>query len=362
MSDAGWRGRRVFITGHTGFKGSWLALWLADLGAEVTGYALPAASGSSLFEGARVSELIRHVEGDVRDLAQLEAALDAARPEVVFHLAAQALVRPSYESPIETYATNVMGTAHLLDACRRVSGLRAVVCVTSDKCYENREWVWPYRESDPMGGYDPYSSSKGAAELVISAYRQSFFCADRSALIASVRAGNVIGGGDWAVDRLVPDIIRAMTAGERPLIRSPNSVRPWQHVLEALRGYLMIAERLFAGETQIATGWNFGPADDDARPVSWIVERMLAEWGAVGWDAPATPQPHEATLLRLDCSKARSELGWRPAMNLHEALAKVVAWHRDVSEGADPRTVCLNQLNEFRAVVSSGDTRNRTWN
>jgi CDP-glucose 4,6-dehydratase len=352
LVSADWRGRRVFITGHTGFKGSWLALWLAGLGAEVTGYALPAPTDPSLFETARVAELIHHVEGDVRDAAALEAALAAAQPEVVFHLAAQPLVRYSYAEPIETYATNVMGTVHLLDAVRRVESVKAVVCITSDKCYENREWVWPYRENDPMGGYDPYSSSKGAAELVISAYRRSFF--ESGALIASVRAGNVIGGGDWALDRLVPDLVRALEAGKQPEIRSPNAVRPWQHVLEALGGYLLIAERLLAGDRSAATGWNFGPADDDTQPVRWIVERMLDLWGATGWIKPEGATLHEAKTLKLDCSKARNELGWRPALSLGDALALVVEWHRTVGNGGDAREICQSQLRAYQTKFRAG--------
>jgi CDP-glucose 4,6-dehydratase len=346
VNEARWQGRRVFLTGHTGFKGAWLALWLSEMGAEVTGYSLPAPTDPSLFEQARVAEAVRHIEGDVRDLAALEVAMAEARPEVVFHLAAQPLVRYSYAEPVETYATNVMGTVHLLDACRRVKDVKAVVCITSDKCYENREWIWPYRENDPMGGHDPYSSSKGAAEIVVSAYRRSFF--EEGPGIASVRAGNVIGGGDWALDRLVPDIVRAAIAGERPLIRAPKSVRPWQHVLEALRGYLMIAERLLGGDRSAASAWNFGPADDDTRPVDWIVDKLLGYWGAPGWDKPEGPQPHEAKLLKLDCSKARSELGWRPNLSLDGTLRMIAEWHRAVADGADPRTVSLDQLRTYR--------------
>jgi CDP-glucose 4,6-dehydratase len=343
-----WQGCRVLVTGHSGFKGGWLSLWLQQLGAEVTGFSLPAPTDPSFFEQTRLADLVHHVEGDVRDPAAVESAVREACPEVVFHLAAQPLVRYSYEAPVETYATNVMGTAHVLEACRKIDSVRAIVCVTSDKCYENCEWVWPYRECDPMGGHDPYSSSKGAAELVISAYRRSFFKA--GARVASVRAGNVIGGGDWGADRLVPDIIRAMLAGQRPLIRSPRSVRPWQHVLEALSGYLLIAQKLLEGRDECACGWNFGPADEDARPVSWIVETMLEAFGAEGWDKPEGAQPHEATLLKLDTSKARSELGWRPAMDLGAALATTAEWHRDVHAGADAREVSLRQLADYRQL------------
>jgi len=345
VTDAFWQGRRVFLTGHTGFKGSWMALWLTQMGAKVTGFSLEAET-PSLFRQARVEELVDHVVGDIRDLAAVEAAMAAARPEVVFHLAAQPLVRLSYECPVETYATNVQGTVHVLDACRRQADLKAIVCITSDKCYENREWVWPYRESDPMGGYDPYSSSKGAAELVISAYRRSYF--STGAKLASVRAGNVIGGGDWAADRLVPDILRAMIDGESPLIRSPASIRPWQHVLEALGGYLMIAERLVQGHEWAATGWNFGPVDDDTQPVSWIVDRLVADWGADGWTRGESPTLHEAKVLKLDCSKARNELGWRPAWGLETALARIVEWHRAVADGGDARAISMQQLSTYR--------------
>ena len=344
-----WRGRRVFITGHTGFKGSWLALWLADIGAEVTGYALPAPTNPSLFVEAGIAELVTHIEGDVRDLPKLQAAIVRARPEVVLHLAAQPLVRYSYDEPVETYATNVMGTVHLLEACRHVDSIRAIVAVTSDKCYENIESHRPYREDDAMGGYDPYSSSKGAAELVISAYRRSFFSSGVG--VASVRAGNVIGGGDWAADRLIPDIVRAVEVGKRPMIRSPNSIRPWQHVLEALGGYLMIADRLIQRDASAATGWNFGPDDDDAKPVSWIVENMLARWGldpVGGWDRPDDVQPHEANILKLDCTKSRTQLGWKPAMTLADALQFVVEWHRSVFAGANAREISLAQLQQYR--------------
>lgn len=344
-----WAGKRVFLTGHTGFKGSWLALWLTQMGARVTGFSLPAEE-PSLFNQAQIASLVEHIEGDIRDARQLEQALIAADPEIVFHLAAQPLVRLSYECPVETFATNVQGTVHLLDACRRAPGLKAVVCVTSDKCYENREWVWPYRESDPMGGHDPYSASKGAAELVVSAWRRSFFSAPGTVGIASVRAGNVIGGGDWAADRLVPDIVRSLIAGEKPFIRSPQSIRPWQHVLEALGGYLMIAERMARGDAGAATAWNFGPADDDTRPVSWIADEMTASWGVPGWTdgSQGSEQVHEARILKLDCAKARTELGWRPSFTLRDALERIVAWHRHVAAGGDARAISLEQLTEYR--------------
>lgn len=345
VSDAFWRDRRVFLTGHTGFKGSWLALWLARMGAHVTGYALP-ADDVSLFRMARVSDVITHVEGDIRDVAAVEAAMAECNPEVVFHLAAQPLVRESYVTPVETFSTNVQGTVHVLDACRRMPALKAIVCVTSDKCYENNEWVWPYREADPMGGHDPYSASKGAAELVIAAYRRSFF--EHGPLLASVRAGNVIGGGDWAKDRLIPDIVRALIQGDAPLIRSPGSIRPWQHVLEALGGYLLIAGRLLQGCEWAATPWNFGPADSDVQPVSWIADRLTAGWGAQGWDSGNQFGPHEANILKLDCAKARSVLGWSPTLTLGDALAMIVDWHRPVAQGADPQKITYSQLDEYR--------------
>lgn len=352
-----WRGRRVLVTGHTGFKGSWLSLWLATMGARVTGLALDPPSSPSLFDAARIDGLVDHLTGDIRDLATVRAAIDRAQPEVIFHLAAQPLVRLSYSEPVETYATNVMGTVHVLEAARQAGGVRAIVSVTSDKCYANREWDWPYRESDPMGGHDPYSSSKGCAELVTAAYRASYFEHD-GPLVASVRAGNVIGGGDWAADRLVPDLVRAFEAGVAPLIRAPDAVRPWQHVLEALGGYLMIAERLLAGERRFADAWNFGPGDEDARPVRWIVDRMRLAWA--GGAAPAAldtgPQPHEAGLLRLDSSRARAALGWRPALTLGETIDWIVAWHKAVGAGEDARRVTIDQI----AHYASASTRARS--
>jgi CDP-glucose 4,6-dehydratase len=352
-NPAFWQGRRVLLTGHTGFKGSWLALWLHQMGAKVTGLSLPAEE-VSLFRQARIDELVDHIEGDIRDMAVVEAAMQRCNPEVVFHLAAQPLVRLSYDIPVETFATNVQGTVHVLDACRRAPDLQAIVCITSDKAYENREWVWPYRESDPMGGHDPYSASKGAAELVIAAYRRSFF-AEGGPLLASVRAGNVIGGGDWALDRLVPDIIRAMVAGQRPLIRSPHSIRPWQHVLEALGGYLLIAESLAAGQGWAAEGWNFGPADDDTQPVHWIADRLTQGWGIDGWDQPEQVSgPHEAKILKLDCAKARNVLGWRPVWGLSESLRRIVEWHKNVAQGEDARLISDRQLADYRTSFQQG--------
>ncbi len=347
MKASSWAGRRVLVTGHTGFKGGWLSLWLHRLGAHVTGFSLPPPTQPSFFEQTRLAGLVDHVEGDVREMQAVSDAIEAVRPEIVFHLAAQPLVRYSYDNPVETYATNVMGTVHVLEACRTSNDVRAIVCVTTDKCYENREWVWPYRESDPMGGHDPYSSSKGAAELAIAAYRRSYSAGPK---IASARAGNVIGGGDWAEDRLVPDIIRALIASDQPLIRNPASIRPWQHVLEALSGYLLIGTQLLQGPGEAATAWNFGPSEDDTRPVSWIVDKMLTAWGSSsGWGQPSVAQPHEATLLKLDSSKARSELGWKPRLRLNEALTKIVDWHKHVERGGDAREISLQQIDEYMA-------------
>lgn len=354
-----WSGRRVFLTGHTGFKGSWLSLWLQSLGAEVHGFALPPPTEPSLFEAARVAEgMASSTIGDLREFETVSAAMRACRPEIVLHLAAQSLVRYSYQAPVETYATNVLGTVHVLEAARQVGGVRAIVNVTTDKCYENREWQWGYREIDPMGGYDPYSNSKGCSELVTSAYRQSYFHEGATAL-ASARAGNVIGGGDWALDRLVPDILRAFEAGRPVVIRNPHSIRPWQHVLEPLSGYLALAEKLLTEGQAWADAWNFGPNDDDARPVRWIVERMVKGWSdGVSWSVDDGPHPHEANYLKLDISKAKARLGWRPRWSLRQALDEIVTWHRAWLAGDDVRLLCLRQINLYTAskdALSTGD-------
>jgi CDP-glucose 4,6-dehydratase len=344
-----WRGRRVFVTGHTGFKGSWLALWLAQAGAAVTGYALPARTEPSLFLLAGVSGAIASIEGDVRDLNALQTAVHEANPEIVFHLAAQSLVRPSYVDPVGTYATNVMGTVHVLEALRGCTA-RAAVIVTSDKCYENREWVWGYREVEPLGGHDPYSNSKACAELVTAAYRASFFNRKASPRIATARAGNVIGGGDWADDRLVPDMMRAFAARRPVLIRNPHSIRPWQHVLEPLHGYISLAEALSADDgAQYADAWNFGPHDDDARTVEWIVERVAQQWGdGARWAVDANPQPPEAKYLKLDSSKSRQLLGARPRTTLATALEWTVAWYRNCAASPDrARELILGDIARF---------------
>ena len=351
-----WRGRRVFVTGHTGFKGSWLALWLHDLGAQVTGYALQPPTTPSLFELARVKEAVNSLEADVRDLDRLQRAMSDAQPDVVFHLAAQSLVRKSYEEPVATYSTNVMGTVNLLEAVRRAPSVRVAVVVTSDKCYENREHAHGYREDEPMGGYDPYSSSKGCAELVTAAYRRSFLARrehGREAIaVASARAGNVIGGGDWAGDRLVPDVLHAFAHGRPALIRSPHAVRPWQHVLEPVAGYLALAEALWRDRDAFVGAWNFGPRDADTRPVSWIVERLKERWGAgATWQIDAASQPHEAGYLSLDCSKTRDRLGWRPKLALDTALEWIVEWHRAYLDRVDLRQLTASQIARYQGIA-----------
>ena len=350
MNHEFWRGKRVFLTGHTGFKGSWLALWLQSLGAEVHGYALEPPTEPNLFTVARVGDgMVSSVIADIRDGAMLAASLQAAKPEIILHLAAQALVRYSYAQPVETYAVNVMGTVNLLDAVRTTPGVRAVVNITSDKCYENREWVWGYREQEPMGGHDPYSSSKGCAELVTAAYRYSFFNQAGIAL-ASARAGNVIGGGDWAIDRLIPDFLRAADAGETLKIRSPHAIRPWQHVLEPLCGYLTLAERLCLEGEKAAEPWNFGPADEDARPVRWIIERLAEQRSDVKWECDSVSHPHEAHYLKLDSSKARTQLGWRPCWQLESALTKTLEWHAGWRRGKDMRALTLTQIADYQST------------
>jgi CDP-glucose 4,6-dehydratase len=348
-----WRERRVLLTGHTGFKGSWLALWLQALGARVTGFSSGVPTRPSLFELARVGDGMESIEGDVRDARALDDALAVARPEVVIHMAAQSLVRRSFAQPRETYEVNVMGTVNLLDAVRRDGTVRVVVNVTSDKCYENREWEWAYREHEPMGGHDPYSSSKGCAELVTDAFRRSYFCTHDSTRLASARAGNVIGGGDWAEDRLIPDLMRAALEGRSVHVRSPQSVRPWQHVLNPLCGYLMLAQALWSSP-ELAGGWNFGPADEDARPVSWIVQRIAASWPQrLRWVENAQadrPQLHEARHLKLDSSRARSHLGWAPRWGLPEGLDATVAWYRSLHAGEDMSAVTESQIDAYGQV------------
>lgn len=342
-----WCGKRVFLTGHTGFKGSWLSLWLQSMGAELHGYALNPPTNPALFDEARVAQGMTSVIGDVRDYGSLFEALKQSRAEIVIHMAAQPLVRLSYDQPVETYATNVMGTVHLLEAIRHVGGVRAVVNVTTDKCYENKEWVWGYREDEAMGGYDPYSNSKGCSELVTSAYRRSFFQKSDIAL-GSARAGNVIGGGDWALDRLVPDILRAFERKEPVVIRNPYATRPWQHVLEPLSGYLTLAQKLYEEGQSYAEGWNFGPNEDDAKPVQRIVEKLVHDWGAgASWQLDCGDHPHEANYLKLDISKAKSRLNWRPRWSLAKALGEITSWHQSWLAGENMQQVCLRQIEQF---------------
>ena len=342
----------MFVTGHTGFKGSWLTLWLASLGASVTGFSLAPESEPSLFSRADVASRCVSVIGDIRDRQALDDAMAAAKPDVVLHLAAQALVRRSYREPVETFATNVMGTVHCLDAVRHSPSVRACVVVTSDKCYENRDWDWGYRETEAMGGHDPYSSSKGCSELVTSAYRSSFFNDEGTACrIASGRAGNVIGGGDWSEDRLIPDMVRAFAADLSVEIRSPHATRPWQHVLEPLSGYLTLAERLAGPDGQrYADGWNFGPADDDCKPVSYIVDRLASGWPKVAsWYRSKGQHPHETHSLKVDASKARTRLGWRPRLDLDTALDWTLEWYAAADEGVDAGALCREQIARYAA-------------
>jgi CDP-glucose 4,6-dehydratase len=352
MTPGFWKGRNVFLSGHSGFKGAWLTLWLKHLGANVSGYALAPHTTPHLFGLLGIEGDIRSTIADIRDAAAVRAAMAQAQPDTVIHMAAQAVVRESYATPVETFAVNTMGTVHFLDAIRIVPCVRAAVVVTSDKCYENREWLWGYREDEPMGGHDPYSSSKGCAELVTAAYRRSFFnprdYGTHRVALASARAGNVIGGGDWASDRLIPDMIRAFSAGVPAVIRNPHAVRPWQHVLEPLRGYLTLAERLHTGGSEFAGGWNFGPADEDAKPVEWIAGALAARWGArASWSSDNAKGPHEAAYLKLDCSKARAKLQWRPRWSLDEALGRIVDWHQAHGSGRDMKAFSLRQIQEY---------------
>lgn len=353
MDSSFWRNRKVFLTGHSGFKGSWLCLWLHSMGARVTGYALEAPTTPSLFESCGIATLVNSITADIRDLVRLSAAMTAAAPEIVIHMAAQPLVRESYKIPVETYATNVMGTVHMLEAARQCPSVRAIVNVTTDKCYENREWVWGYRESEPLGGYDPYSSSKACSELVTAAYRNSFFNPDRyqehRVAIASARAGNVIGGGDWATERLRPDCVRALLDGKPVQVRNPHAIRPWQHVLEPLSGYLVLARKLFQEGAAWSGAWNFGPRDDDAQTVEWIVTAMTGRWGnGAQYCIDQGEHPHEAHFLKLDCSKAIAGLGWRPRWNLSRALDSIIDWTRLYQCQGDVRQLCLQQIEDYQ--------------
>ncbi|MES9934830.1 MAG: CDP-glucose 4,6-dehydratase [Sedimenticola sp.] len=350
-----WRGRRVFVTGHTGFKGSWLVTWLIDMGADVVGYSLEPNTEPSIFQAANIASGMNSVIGDIRNAGDLAGALEAHQPEVVFHLAAQPLVRYSYGHPVETYETNVMGTLHLMEAVRAAGSVRAAVMVTSDKCYENNEWVWGYRESDPMGGRDPYSSSKGCAELLIKSYRDSYFSdpgEDKEwTAIASVRSGNVIGGGDWSEDRIVPDAVRAFVAGEPLEVRSPGAIRPWQHVLEPLSGYILLAEQLVNEGVGYTGAWNFGPNPDDAKSVSSIVDTLVRFWGeGAGWRSVSDQKLHEANYLKLECAKARDILHWQPRWNLEEAIEKTVEWYKAFYAGEDVLSLMKTQIGQYESV------------
>lgn len=354
-----WQGRRVFLTGHTGFKGGWMSLWLQSLGAKVHGYSLAAPTCPNLFEVARVAQgMSANLEADIRDYGAMSAAVQAARPEIVIHMAAQPLVRHSYREPLQTYSTNIMGTAHLLEAVRSTPGVRAVVNVTTDKCYENLETQQGYRETDSLGGCDPYSSSKASAEMITAAYRASYFnpadYKSHGVALASVRAGNVIGGGDWASDRLIPDIYRAFNDGRPVLIRNPKAVRPWQHILDPVCGYLMLAQRLVQDGAAFAEAWNFGPNDEDARSVEWIVQRMASRWNeGARWQVDGRAHPHEAQALRLDITKARIRLNWQPALGLPDALDLTLEWMRHYRAGADMREVTLKQIAAYQALTDS---------
>jgi CDP-glucose 4,6-dehydratase len=342
-----WRGKRVFLTGHTGFKGSWLSLWLQSLGAEVTGYALTPPTTPSLFEVADVEQGMTSLIADIRNLPTLQKAMQTAQPDILIHMAAQPLVRLSYADPVETFSTNVMGTVKVLESVRQTSSIKAVLVVTTDKCYENKEWPWSYRENEPMGGHDPYSSSKGCAELVTAAYRNSFL-QQQGIAVATARAGNVIGGGDWAADRLVPDILKAFEKKQPVQIRNPHATRPWQHVLEPLSGYLTLAEHLYTQGKAYSEGWNFGPHDEDARPVQWIVEHLAHSWGnGASWQQDPGQHPHEANYLKLDISKAKTRLKWMPSWNLQTAFQNITKWHRAWLVQEDMRKICLAQIHQY---------------
>jgi CDP-glucose 4,6-dehydratase len=343
-----WKGKKVYLTGHTGFKGSWLSLWLQNMGALVKGFSLDVNANPALFTEANVAAGMESQIGDIRNLDQLIGSMVSFNPDILIHMAAQPLVRLSYQEPVDTYTTNVIGTVNVLEAARKCSALRAIVSVTTDKCYENKEWEWGYRESEPMGGYDPYSSSKGCAELVTSAYRRSFFSSDDTASLASARAGNVIGGGDWAEDRLIPDILRAFEKSEPVVIRNPLSTRPWQHVLEPLSGYLVLAQELFLNGDDFAEGWNFGPKDEDCKPVSWILDKMVKYWGNnASWSLDNNNNPHEAGFLKLDCSKASNRLKWNPKWNLELTLKSIVDWHQFYTNGGDVKKQCLKEIHTY---------------
>ena len=346
ISQDFWQGKRVFLTGHTGFKGSWLSLWLASLGATVKGYALTPPTSPSLFNEVKVDSIIDSQIGDIRDQDVLHNSMTIFNPDILIHMAAQPLVRHSYNAPIETYEVNVIGTAKVLEVARSCPNLKAIVNITTDKCYENDGRSEAYKESDPMGGHDPYSSSKGCAELVASAYRRSFL-QDQGIGVASVRAGNVIGGGDWADDRLIPDILRSFEKNEPVVIRNPKATRPWQHVLEPLSGYLILAQNLYEDQKEYAENWNFGPNEQDVKPVDWILDQMISKWPNSSWEFDQNSNPHEADFLKLDIAKAESKLGWQPVWGLSHTLEKIIGWHRAWLDKKDMQTSCLAEIKEY---------------
>ena len=352
-----WKGKRVFITGHTGFKGSWLSLWLQSLGSIISGYALPPITSPSLFKVAHVLDGMNSVYGDIRDLELLKRTIQKSQSEIIFHLAAQPLVLRSYKDPLETYSTNLMGTINVFEAVRTSNSIKALINVTSDKCYDNREWIWSYRENDPMGGFDPYSSSKGCVELITNAYRRSFFI-KQGVLLASARAGNVIGGGDWSEDRLIPDLMRAIKANERLIIRNPNAIRPWQHVLDPILGYLLLAEKLYNEDQTFADGWNFGPEDQGNKCVEDVIKQFLIIWHSeeqnkndqnkILWEIDRSEKLHEANYLKLDCSKAKYHLNWKPRWKLNKALKATSRWYHNYFQSIPMREFCLKQIEEFQ--------------
>ena len=362
MGDFNWKGKRVLITGHTGFKGTWLCLWMQLLSAQVHGYARLPPTRPNLFDLTGAALEMDSTIGDIRDMQALQDTFDRSQPEVVFHLAAQPIVQLAYEDPVETFSTNMMGTVNVLECARRSPSVRSIVVVTSDKCYTNHEWHWAYREKSQLGGRDPYAASKSCAELIVHSYRESFFnpaeSGKPSALLASVRAGNVIGGGDWAPYRLVPDIVATLRE-DRPLVlRHPEAIRPWQHVLEPLRGYLQVAERLYNGDVEAAGPWNFGPVDEDCLPVAWLANELSAKWGReTHWEADRVPRPHEDTFLKLDCSKARAVLGWAPALRLSDGLQWIADWYQAMDRGADMRAVTVAQIARYRELAAERSVR-----
>jgi CDP-glucose 4,6-dehydratase len=348
VSSQFWQGKRVFLTGHTGFKGSWLSLWLQRMGASVKGYALEPITSSNLFDEASVSDGMISEIGDIRNLNTLSKSITNFNPDILIHMAAQPLVRLSYIEPIATYETNVMGTLNVLEAARKCENIKAILAITTDKCYENDNRDFGYAENQPMGGYDPYSSSKGCCELLISSYRRSFFSSKDSPNLASARAGNVIGGGDWSLNRLVPDILKSFESNNPVVLRNPLAIRPWQHVLEPLFGYLILAEDLYKKGTEYSGAWNFGPNDEDCKSVEWILKKMITIWGeGASYEIDTNFNPHEANILKLDCSKAEIGLNWKPKWDLEKALELTIAWHKQWLSKGNMRNICMNEIDQY---------------